>query len=543
VVFHCDDILRLQMDVFIAIVAGLAFRLCLTNLDGPLAILTPTLLGLCEGALVHYLPNRTSLLDHYLAYGLRIVVDLFFTENISRMILVLLWTALSVVASDALKPVSHHERKRSRRYTVSHTVRTRTPRPQQLATPPPSKPPLTLTPLRLPPYELNPHPVTPLQHPNRPPSPPSFFLEGESETNIISPTSEDQLEYGPESDLRSNSSSPKVILLPTPPSTLMTDAQQSDTLSHHRLSTIPELSGDESANLDKTDVWTEADHVRPPGAHIVFDQAKPSYAPSVVTSAPLPVPNAAYTHANWAPKTDHDTDDSDPSNSPTVSSSTPLPVPNAAIRSQQSEDKADTASEPDELRTPDAHDWELTDHDELRTPAAPQKELSPLFSDQQLPASFGVTGEVHSSITPPPVPVVDPGISNIPSSGIPVMSTFLNSSVECFPAVVNDQNPDLDKLSEAETLQTETDSTSVMSPGNSKRLFSRGEYFRQEARKEDKQRMMLDGKLKAALREARIRESLFLREDIRVLEERVKKLHEKAARRFFKGRYISRPFI
>ncbi|KAF8222945.1 hypothetical protein L208DRAFT_999759, partial [Tricholoma matsutake] len=84
------------MDVFIAIVAGLAFRLVLNNLHGPIAPLSPALLGLCEGALVHYLPNRTSnsFLDHYLAYGLRIVVDLFFTENVSRMFLVLLWTAL-----------------------------------------------------------------------------------------------------------------------------------------------------------------------------------------------------------------------------------------------------------------------------------------------------------------------------------------------------------------------------------------------------------------------------------------------------------------
>lgn len=531
------------MDVFIAMLAGLGFRLFLNNLDGPLTMLTPVILGLCESALVHYLPRKTSSFDHYLAYGLRIVIDLLFTENVSRMVLVLLWTALSVVASNALKLASHHERKRSRRYTITRTPTTHTPRPQRLAIPPPFNPPLTHSPLQQP-HTSNPSPITPLQNPNRPPSPPSYFLEGESETNI-SPTSE-QLEYGPgPTSSPSNSSSPNVILLPTPPPSLIPDAQQSDTLSLHRLSTIQELSGDESGNLDKTDTWTETDHARPAGAHIAPDRAKAEYAPSVATSAPLPVPNATYIRANWS-KTVFDNDDSDPSNSPSASISAPLPVPNAAIRSQRSEWKMDSASEPDELRTPGAHYWEITDQDELRTPAAPQKELSPLFSDQPLPVGFGVTGEVQSTvddIAPLPVPAVDPGISNVPSSGMIVMSTLLNSSVECFPKAVNDHSPDLDELSEAETLQSETDATSVMSSGNSKQLFSRGEFFRLEARKEEKQRSALENELRTALKESRIRDTLFLREDIRLLEERVKNLHEKAARRFFKGKYIIHPFI
>jgi len=199
----------------------------------------------------------------------------------------------------------------------------------------------------------------------------------------------------------------------------------------------------------------------------------------------------------------------------------------------------DSASEPDELRTPDAHHRELTDQDDLRTPAEPRKELSPLISDQPLPVGFDLTGEVQPTADePPPLPILvaDHGINTMPSSEITVMSTLLNSSVECFQKAVNDQSPDLDKLSEAETLQTETDATSVMSPGNSKQLLSRGEYFRQEAGKQDKQRRALENELKAALKEVRIRESLFLREEIRVLEERVKKLHEKAAKRFFKAR-------
>jgi hypothetical protein len=202
---------------------------------------------------------------------------------------------------------------------------------------------------------------------------------------------------------------------------------------------------------------------------------------------------------------------------------------------------ADTTSEPDELRTPGAHCWELTDQDELRTPPGVQKVLSPLFSDQQLPVGFNVTQDLPAPvghISPLLIPAVDRGISKLPSSANTVMSTLANSSVECFPKVVNDQNPDLDKLSEPETLETET-AESVMSPvGNPVEQFSRGEFFRQEAWKEEKQRIDLENQLKAALQEARIRDVLFLREEIRVLEERTKKLHEKAARRFFKGVYV-----
>jgi len=510
------------MDVIIATVAGLAFRLYLNNLDGPL---TPAFLGLCEGALVRYLPIQSSSLDHYLACGLRIVVDLFFTENITRMILVILWTAITVIASDTLSPISH---KRSRRYIVAHT---HTPQPRHLTTPSPLNPPLPSTPLP----HLSPNMIPTQMTHDQPPSLPSLFLDGESETNVVSPTSEQQLQYSPESDSRSRSSSPRPMLLPTPPAMLGTDTQESDTMSHHRLSTIQELSGDESGNLDKPDSWTEADHARP---HLVFDKPTPSYAPSVTTSVPiLPVPNTTYIRADRARTGVLDNDD--PLRSPS-SPSAPLPVPNAAIRSQQSEWKIDTASEPDELRTPGAHHWELTDRDELRTPTAHQKALSPLFSDRQLPASFGATGDVQSTeddIAPLPIPIVGPGASNLPSSNL------LNSSVECFPKVVNDQIPDLDQLSEAETLPTETEATSVISPGNSKALFSRGEFFRQEAWKEEKRRSLLDGELKAALKETRIRDTLFLREDIRVLEARVNKLHEKAARRFIKGKYTSRPSI
>jgi hypothetical protein len=197
---------------------------------------------------------------------------------------------------------------------------------------------------------------------------------------------------------------------------------------------------------------------------------------------------------------------------------------------QQSEWKIDPASESDELRTPGARHIDLTDHDELRTPAALKKELSPLFADQPLPASFSVTRDVQSSagdVTPTVIPIVDPTL-NMPSS--------TSSTVECFPQVVKDHVPDLDIQSEAETLETETDA-SVISPGSPKRIFSRAESYRREAWKNEQDRSLLSDRLREAENEARIRDALFLREEIRVLDERSARLHEKAARRFIKGNH------
>ena len=528
------------MDVVVAIVAGLSSRLFLNNVDDPLRALTPAILGLCEGAIVRYLSNRTSSVDHYLAYGLRIVVDLLFTQNITRMLLVLLWTVIFVIALEAISPTPRRrETKRSRR--SAHPATIHTSRPQQLANTPPSHPPLTHTPPYYSQNDLNSISTPALQHPSRPPSPPSFFLEGDTDTNIISPLSEQQLEYVPEPNSPTYASSSGVAPLSTPPGMQVIDAQESDhTLSHHRLSTIQELSSDETTNVDRTDQRVEPDRARTPGIHTTYDKANTSYAHSIATSAPLPVPNATYIRPPYRNIPDDDHPNS-LNSSPDSVLSAPLPVPNAALRSQLSSGwNAGAASETDELRTPGAHYWELTDQDELRTPPGGQKELSPLFPDQQLPAGFNVTPEIPPAvdeISLSLIPVVDHGI-NLPSSAITAISTLVNSSVECFPKVVNDQDPDLDKLSESETLQTEN-AESVMSPvGNSVEQFSRGQFFRQEAWQEEKQRIDLENKLKAALREARIRDALFLREEIRVLEERTKKLHEKAARRFFKGVYV-----
>jgi hypothetical protein len=137
-----------------------------------------------------------------------------------------------------------------------------------------------------------------------------------------------------------------------------------------------------------------------------------------------------------------------------------------------------------------------------------------------------VTREVQPNTDDVPPPIMDPP-ANVLSSA--------SSTVECFPQVVKDQVPDLDILSEAGTLETETDTTSVISPGTPKRIFSRAEFYRQAAWKDEQDRRLLNDRLKEAESEARIRDALFIREDIRVLEERSVRLHEKAARRFIKG--------
>ncbi|KAG6902752.1 hypothetical protein C0995_011900 [Termitomyces sp. Mi166 len=69
------------MDVLLSIATGLALRLFLNSLDDSLGRLGPVLVGLWEGAVVHHL-STSSLLDHYLAYALRVAVDFYFTYNL-----------------------------------------------------------------------------------------------------------------------------------------------------------------------------------------------------------------------------------------------------------------------------------------------------------------------------------------------------------------------------------------------------------------------------------------------------------------------------
>lgn len=560
------------MDTILSIVTGFGLRVFLGGLEEPLGRTSPALLGLWEGAVVHHLSNHGNSFDHYLAYGLRIVVDLFFTQNISRMIVVLLWTALGMVASEVINPTSHSESKRRHRSTRSRSTPTHIRVYQPPATPQLPPNPQTSTPLRIPPRDLTQH--TRMTPASRPPSPPSFFLEGESETNSNSPRPQYLPSVFAGEASNSNTTSPNYVLLPTPPSTLasdMVDAAEDNTPFPRRLSPIHEVSSVENFIPDDAG----AEHLVP-GHFNGYERSIASHAPSITTAAPLPVPNSTirYVQTNWTqPSVLPEDEDEDGLYAPSVTTAPPIPVPNSSIRYNQAAEEPPTPSEPDELRTPGAPKWDLTDNDELRTPIAqPIRELSPLFSDQQLPPEFNATRVVPPVVEsiivetaplpiPVPIPTIAPNSPNVkPASPpapvivavvpVPAPATVVEaepskpapaSTVEYLSQPIEDPVPDLDKLSETESVQTETDETSVISAISTRvpaKLASRAEMLRNKAREEEQARLRLKNELQAASNEARIKDALFLRADIKESEVRARKLHESAARRFYMGRFI-----
>lgn len=524
------------MDVLLSILTGLGLRIFLGGLDEALGKVSPALLGLWEGAAIHHLSNsnKPSSSDQYLAFALRLAVDLVLTGNLQRMFIVLLWTTLGAVAAESVKPARYYESKRERRRRSSRSVPARVRVYHSPITPQLSQTPLAHTPPSRPP----PRDISPQLSPSRPPSHPSFFLDGESDISSNSP----QLHYLPSvfDEGESDSPLPKPVLLPTPPATLVPEGRDANNDSRFRLSTIEELSGEESSRID---------HLAIPGGHNAFSRPT-SYAPSVATSAaPIPVPNSTirYIQRNVSHQSLVDNSDLEDMYAPLAdATSAPLPVPNPGTQYvQPSSWRPRTPSEPDELMTPQATNWDLTDHDELRTPSKPSKELSPLFSDQHMLPDFSSAKPVEPPTMPIPVPASPPPpqapaviSSTITSTTVVAPSNVPTPAVEYFsPAVPNgsELSPDVDKMSEAESAQTETDATSVITIRNAAQLYSKAELLRKLAREKEIDRLRLVDQLTVATNQARIKDVLFLREEIRLAEIDARKLHERAARRFYKG--------
>ncbi|KAH9484969.1 hypothetical protein JR316_0001873 [Psilocybe cubensis] len=89
------------MDNIFAIGFGLGLRFVVDTVSNQDFKLTGTLVGLWEGViLLHFLKKTPKSSDPYIAFGVRIFVDLVFTESVARMVLVLIWTALGMVLAD-----------------------------------------------------------------------------------------------------------------------------------------------------------------------------------------------------------------------------------------------------------------------------------------------------------------------------------------------------------------------------------------------------------------------------------------------------------
>ncbi|EAU91165.2 hypothetical protein CC1G_03333 [Coprinopsis cinerea okayama7 len=92
--------------------------------------LTTVLVGLWEGIVtLHYLKKMPNSWDPYIAYGVRLFIDLIVTESIERLVVVVIWTGLGMVLADVTPGIwrevgLHRIWRRTRRdlYTISRIV-------------------------------------------------------------------------------------------------------------------------------------------------------------------------------------------------------------------------------------------------------------------------------------------------------------------------------------------------------------------------------------------------------------------------------------
>ncbi|KAF9050037.1 hypothetical protein BJ165DRAFT_1455956 [Panaeolus papilionaceus] len=316
------------MDVALSIVAGLGLRLAFFSAGS--SRLLQAALGLWEGIVIHQVSGRSSApkLDHVLAFVLRVSLDLLFSKDFLRTFMILAWTALGTVGSEAVYPHAilraelkkQRDRERRRRHSHSAFVQVpilstplpprvrayRHPDQHQVSSDLPVDPPIQSS--------------TPFLTSMPPPTPPSVFLHENSV--IYSPppkpvqieqfrqeSAQDALPVRPPSGLaqllehspESGSPSPLPIPLPTPPessqSAVPSDGiveMSRNELRTPRLSTIHERTSEENGSPEPNEQEQNGHAVADIVHHPIISGP---YAPSAAaSSAPLPVPNAGLKH-------------------------------------------------------------------------------------------------------------------------------------------------------------------------------------------------------------------------------------------------------
>jgi len=89
------------MDSIFAIGFGLGLRFVVDTVSDHDFKVTSTLVGLWEGVIMlHFTKKMPKSSDPFIAYGVRLFVDFLYTESVTRLVLVLVWTALGMVLAD-----------------------------------------------------------------------------------------------------------------------------------------------------------------------------------------------------------------------------------------------------------------------------------------------------------------------------------------------------------------------------------------------------------------------------------------------------------
>ncbi|KAJ6609862.1 hypothetical protein B0H10DRAFT_2062759 [Mycena sp. CBHHK59/15] len=125
--------------------------------------------------------------------------------------------------------------------------------------------------------------------------------------------------------------------------------------------------------------------------------------------------------------------------------------------------------------------------------------------------------------------LVAPPLPHDPASG-----SYFDQAGETVP--VADEGSVSEPSSQAET------EMSIISDNNAKKIAAKAELLRIQARDADRQKPRLEVELEQAISQHRIKDTFLLRYDIQAAEKRAQRLHERAARRYFRARNpLSKP--
>ncbi|KAF9447947.1 hypothetical protein P691DRAFT_76603 [Macrolepiota fuliginosa MF-IS2] len=554
------------MDVALSLATGLGLRVCLALVASPADFIASTALGIWEGIFIHQLSfhprssEPSSPLDHYLAFGLRLVFDLLISKSWTRVAMVGTWATVGTAISESTFPslltsnspsgdihksASRREREREKRRQQSRSAPSHVPSHVRVYQAPESSPPSLSAP------EPGPQTSTPAQltiqvdtdaglpagqriaSPSfQPPSPPSFFLHADGEPSPFpdSPSSPkptviiSQIPVRPDSALafyqegeREAPSEPNGPShsphLPTPPDSTIRERTMDSRVD--RLSTIDEITSRSehiSEDIEQGEVEGEENYIL--------------ISHGGGTPLPIPNPTSHYIRA----------DDGTPIQSlapSTAPSSIPLPIPPVPYRPGTPSDDEDP------LRTPGQRVYDVgpdSDSDELRTPPGSRTPSRHILHGTGATTPRG--GE-SSTARPGLSPLWDSqSLAQDPAPGTSITSyAILQPPVQPIPL-----GPLLDSVQgEPETIRPispsiTSNAESILSTRIPPELLERAEDLRKKAIEHGRELDRLRGELNMAQREGRARDALFLREDIRKAEDKIKRLHKRAARRYFAGR-------
>ena len=552
------------MDILFPISSGLGLRLISTNLPEPTNRIAPAFIGLWEGTLCHLLifrnpdPAQIST-DHFLAYGIRLVFDLVLSQDPLRPVAVALWTGVGIFLCQAFDQGHQAEptRKRNRRRRPSGTASLPSHVRVYEAPPPQSNPKVEGGSNHVSPRtDLPPH--------ERPGTPPSFFLQGE-DFEILNLSSTPARPSVPIDPSPVDPHPPSVVApivettsaedtqavpsaLPTPPATV--DADKGAGESSQRLSTIVEASsGEETSTLARANEGGSGkDRVEVPAkdttlVEMTEQEQSLSHTPTKADPVPLPVPDPFMRQSRQSAL-------SVSRPSAVVDAVSTVGVPTTKILLRPYHDEEEAAS--DELQTPlnpvsralleeDVNNvFSENENDDLQTPLRMSR---PLADGQLSPLSLPVQVRLSqplAKMTRGNIRYVESIDHDVGLDQLTILHPPRREPVQSIDAVIEASNthPRDSLLMASESALSSPASepeSSLLSAAGPSDLKAHGNDWRTKARQEEKNLADLNTQYRAAVMDKRVKDAFMLKGQIQESKETITKLHEKAAKRYFKG--------